>query len=100
MPSTASDQAALSQACGTLWLATLSLMTAFMQTHAPAHRRLLAQHIARNFETLQSQECYSPRTRASFARLARRWQRRADGSSATGEAGEGVVGRLQRLVAR
>lgn len=78
LPSPVIDQATLSQACGTLWLATLSLMTAFMQTRAPAHRQLLARRIARNFDTLRSQECFSPRTRASFARLACRWQRRAD----------------------
>lgn len=100
MPSTAIDQAALSQACSALWLATLSLMTAFMQTGAPAHRRLLAHRIARNFDTLRSQECFSRRTRASFARLARRWQRRADRLTAAGEAAGGLFGRLQRLMAR
>jgi hypothetical protein len=99
MPATAVDHAALSQACGTLWLATLSLMTAFMQAPA-AHRLLLARRIARNFDTLQSQDCFSPRTRASFARLARRWQRRADRLSPAGEAAGGVFGRLQRLIAR
>lgn len=97
MPSTAIDHAALSQACGTLWLATLSLMTAFMQTRAPAHRQLLARRIARNFDTLRSQECFSPHTRASFGRLACRWERRAERLS---RAGDGVFGRLQRLIAR
>ena len=64
---------ALGQACATLWLATLSLMTAFMQTQAPAHRLLLARRIAANLATLQVQECFSPRSRASFARLSARW---------------------------
>ncbi|MBA2674612.1 hypothetical protein [Ramlibacter sp.] len=63
----------LAQACKALWLGTLSLMTAFMQIQAPAHRLLLARRIARNFETLQAQDCFSPADRASFARLSQRW---------------------------
>ncbi|MCR6679031.1 hypothetical protein NVV43_26420, partial [Escherichia marmotae] len=43
---------ALADACRALWLATVSLMTAFMQTQAPAHRLLLARRIARNLDTL------------------------------------------------
>lgn len=69
---------ALSRACAALWLATLSLMTAFMQTHAPAHRLLLARRIAGNLGTLQGQECFSERSRASFARLRSRWSERAE----------------------
>ena len=68
---------ALSRACGALWLATLSLMTAFMQTQAPAHRLLLARRIAGNLGTLQGQECFSERSRASFARLAGHWSDKA-----------------------
>ena len=61
-----------------LWAATVALMTAFMQTAAPAHRYLLARRIARNFETLSGQECFDPGCRATFARLAGRWQQRSD----------------------
>ena len=61
-----------------LWTATLALMTAFMQTAAPAHRCLLARRIARNFETLSGQDCFDAGCRASFSRLARRWQARAE----------------------
>lgn len=67
----------LANACSALWLATLSLMTAFMQTRAPAHRYLLARRIARNFETLQQQDCFSADCRDRFARLAARWQFKA-----------------------
>lgn len=60
-----------------LWTATLALMTAFMQTSAPAHRYLLARRIARNFETLSGQDCFDQGCRATFARLATRWQARS-----------------------
>lgn len=63
----------LARACSTLWLATLSLMTAFMQTQAPAHRWLLARRIAHNLQTLREQECFTADCRERFARLARRW---------------------------
>lgn len=66
--------AQLAQASRALWAATLSLMTAFMQTAAPAHRYLLARRIASNFETLSGQDCFDPRSRASFERLGRRWR--------------------------
>jgi len=78
MSSRTADASALSQACTALWLATLSLMTAFMQNPAPAHRYLLARRIARNLATLHEQECFTQRTRASFAKLAKRWQRKAE----------------------
>jgi hypothetical protein len=68
----------LSEASRALWLATLSLMTAFMQTHAPAHRLLMARRIARNFATLREQDCFSPECRSSFARLGDRWSERAE----------------------
>lgn len=67
----------LAQACSALWLATLSLMTAFMQTRAPAHRLLLARRITRNFQTLQRQDCFSTDCRERFARLALRWDGQA-----------------------
>ncbi len=71
--------AALTQACNALWLATLSLMTAFMHNGAPAHRYLLARKIASNFTLLEQQsECFDAATRASFSRLATSWTARAD----------------------
>jgi hypothetical protein len=76
----ASDLAAqLASACAALWMATLSLMVAFMKTSAPAHRYLIARKIARNLATLHRQEdCFSVRSRASFLALSRRWSDRAD----------------------
>ncbi|MBK0392151.1 hypothetical protein [Ramlibacter algicola] len=68
----------LQDASRALWLATLSLMTAFMQTQAPAHRLLMARRIARNFATLREQECFSADCRNRFARLGAHWQRIAD----------------------
>lgn len=90
---------ALAQACTSLWLATLSLMTAYMHNGAPAHRYLLAKRIARNFATLCAQESFGPNTQAYFAKLARRWARTAEQLSPQGEA-PGVFTRLQRLFAR
>lgn len=69
---------ALHQASRALWLGTLSLMAAFMQTQAPAHRYLMARRIARNFETLREQDCFSDDCRRRFARLGSRWQAQAD----------------------
>ena len=42
----------LERACVALWSATLSLMAAYMQQPAPAHRLLLARRIAANFDIL------------------------------------------------
>jgi hypothetical protein len=75
-PATPAQQ--LAQASRALWSATLALMTAFMQTPAPAHRYLLARRIGRNFETLSGQECFDAGCRASFGRLARRWLARSE----------------------
>ena len=70
--------AALAAANRALWLATLGLMTAYMQTPAPAHRYLLARRISRNFETLATQDCFDSGCRASFGRLGQRWQARSE----------------------
>ena len=70
--------AQLAQASRALWAATLSLMAAFMQTSAPAHRYLLARRIARNFETLAAQDCFDSGSRASFGRLSGRWQAKSE----------------------
>ena len=72
------DAMKLSRACTALWMATLSLMTAFMHTPAPAHRLALARKIAKNFTLLQEQECFSVESRGSFSRLAQRWTRKAE----------------------
>lgn len=76
-PAGADGAAELAHACSALWLATLSLMTAFMQMQAPAHRWLLARRIARNLHTLGMQECFAPECRERFARLAMRWESHA-----------------------
>jgi len=95
------QRAALSQACHSLWLATLSLMTAFMHQPAPAHRYLLARRIANNLATLQEQECFDDQTRADFSRLSARWRRKADLLAPEGVARPaGMLTRLQRLFAR
>jgi hypothetical protein len=81
---------ALDRACNALWSATLSLMLAYMQNPAAAHRILLARRIASNFAMLSLQECFAESTRASFSRLQLRWaanaqqlarQRRLDGGA-------------------
>lgn len=77
-PSRGAQEQELAQACLALWTATLSLMTAFMHNQAPAHRYLLARRIANNLATLQEQDCFSRESRATFARLCRRWNATAD----------------------
>jgi hypothetical protein len=99
-PSGDPQQQALAQACQSLWLATLSLMTAYMHNGAPAHRYLLARRIARNFTTLCEQGNYGPATYAHFSQLAKRWQRIADKYSPAPAVQPGVFTRLQRLFAR
>jgi hypothetical protein len=74
----ASPASSLAQASRALWLATLSLMTAFMQTPAPAHRHLLARRISRNLATLSRQECFDAGCRGRFEQLSRRWQARSE----------------------
>lgn len=69
---------ALADACRALWLATLSLMVAFMHQRAPAHRYLLARRICANFDTLRGQPCFSTANRRAFARLAVRWHAQAE----------------------
>lgn len=79
----AEQVAALTRACHALWSATLALMVAFMNTPAPAHRLLLAKRIARNYQTLRHEECFTEATRASFARLASRWDKKVIALSST-----------------
>jgi hypothetical protein len=69
---------ALSRACVALWMATLSLMTAFMQTPAPAHRYLIARKIARNLATLREQDCFTRECRMIFSNLSQHWTAKAN----------------------
>ena len=77
-PSRSAQERELAQACMALWVATLSLMTAFMHHRAPAHRYLLARRISNNLATLQQQECFSRESQATFSKLCRRWNATAD----------------------
>jgi len=71
----------LARACLALWLATLSLMTAYLHATAPAERRRLARHVALNLDTLSGQPCFTPPCRDRFRMLSRRWTRHADASA-------------------
>jgi hypothetical protein len=77
-PPHGAQQEELTQACMALWVATLSLMTAFMHNQAPAHRYLLARRISNNLATLQQQECFSRESQSTFSKLCRRWTATAD----------------------
>ena len=68
----------LSRACAALWTATLALMTAFMQTPAPAHRVLIARKIAKNLKLLHEQDCFTTECRMIFSNLAHRWTAKAE----------------------
>ena len=88
----------LADASRALWSATLSLMTAFMHTPAPAHRYLLAQRISRNFTTLSAQECFDAACRDRFDRLARRWEATSLKYAPDREPARGGVRGLLRLL--
>ena len=94
----AGQQDALTHASRALWVATLSLMSAFMQNRAPAHRYLLAKRISRNFSLLQQQDCFAEKTRASFSRLERRWEQIAQKCNVTQAGPEGGWLRRVKLV--
>jgi len=85
----------LSRACAALWTATLALMTAFMQTPAPAHRYLIARKIARNLDLLHEQECFTVECRTIFANLSRRWSASADKLAQQDDRPRGGFGLLQ-----
>src|SRR5512140_1584043 len=73
------DRIALQRACTALWVATLSLMTAFMHNNAPAHRYLIARKIAKNLAMLHREEqVFTRECRMIFANLAQRWTAKAD----------------------
>lgn len=93
----ASETLALTRACTALWVATLSLMTAFMQTPAPAHRYLIARKIAKNLHLLREQEeVFTAECRMIFADLARRWTAKAE-RLAPGDRPRNGMGLLQRV---
>jgi hypothetical protein len=89
------DARALSRACAALWVATLSLMTAFMQTAAPAHRYLIARKIAKNLGILREQDCFTAECRMIFANLALRWNAKADRLAGHEDRPRGGIGLLQ-----
>ncbi|RYG12890.1 MAG: hypothetical protein EON92_07080 [Burkholderiales bacterium] len=93
-----SERNALAGASYALWLATLSLMTAFMQNPAPAHRYLLARRISGNFDTLRQQDCFATVNRQAFERLALRWQQQAQHLAPARRPGsQGFLGLLSDL---
>ena len=99
--SRARDKLALTQACSALWVATLSLMTAFMQTAAPAHRYLIARKIARNLALLREEEAvFSPECRMIFNNLAQRWSAKADRLAPAHERPRDGSGALQPALAK
>lgn len=87
----------LQEASRALWLATLSLMAAFMQTQAPAHRQQMARRIARNFDTLRELDCFTEDCRRRFARLGERWHAQAD--QLQGKPAPSLLHRMRALLA-
>ena len=92
------DAIKLSRACTALWMATLSLMTAFMQTPAPAHRYLIARKISKNFALLHEQECFTVECRMTFNKLAQRWTRKAEALAHQEDRPRGGLGLLEPLL--
>jgi len=92
------DAMKLSRACTALWMATLSLMTAFMQTPAPAHRYLIARKIAKNLSLLHEQDCFTVECRVIFSNLAQRWTSRAEQLARQEDRPRGGFGLLQPLL--
>ena len=89
------DALALSRACTALWMATLALMTAFMQTGAPAHRCLIARKIAKNLRILREQDCFTAECRMIFSNLSQRWNAKADQLARHEDRPRGGIGLLQ-----
>lgn len=97
----ASEKLALTQACSALWVATLALMTAFMQTAAPAHRYLIARKIAKNLDMLHEEEAvFSTECRMIFGNLAQRWSAKADQLAPGQERPRDGMGLLQAALAK
>ena len=92
------DRRQLVQACRALWLATLSLMTAFMHTSAPAHRQLLARRIGRNLATLAAQrDVFGADNCLRFERLGAHWTMQAESFAPSADASSGGRGLLHAL---
>ena len=90
------DRIALKRACTALWLATLSLMTAFMHNNAPAHRYLIARKIAQNLCMLhQEEQVFTAGCRMIFSDLAQRWTAKADQLARQDDLPRGEVALLQ-----
>lgn len=90
------DLMALQSACTGLWVATLSLMTAFMHNQAPAHRCLIARKIAKNLAMLHREEqVFTVECRMIFSNLAQRWTVNADQLVANHDKASGGIGLLQ-----
>ena len=95
------EKLALTQACNALWVATLSLMTAFMQTAAPAHRYLIARKIAKNLAMLREEETvFSAECRMIFNNLAQRWLAKADQLAPEAQRPRDGMGLLQAAMAK
>ena len=90
----------LSRACAALWTATLALMTAFMQTPAPAHRYLIARKIAKNLHLLHEQDCFTAECRMIFSNLSHRWNAKADELAPRQDRPHGGFGLLQPAFAK
>jgi hypothetical protein len=90
----------LSRACAALWTATLALMTAFMQTPAPAHRLLIARKIARNLKLLHEQDCFTTECRMIFSNLSQRWTAKAELLARQEDRPSGGFGRLEPALAK
>ena len=90
------DRLALQRACAALWVATLSLMTAFMHNNAPAHRYLIARKIAKNLTMLgEEEQVFTVESRMTFSVLAQRWTAKADQLARQNERPRGGAGLLQ-----
>jgi hypothetical protein len=95
-PAANDDPLALQRACTALWVATASLMTAFMHNNAPAHRYLIARKIARNLAMLREEdECFTAECRMIFSNLSQRWSAKADQLALQQDRPRGGAGLLQ-----
>ena len=90
------DRIALQRACTALWVATLSLMTAFMHNAAPAHRYLIARKIAKNLSMLHREESvFTAECRMIFSNLAQRWSAKAEQLALQDDQPRGGIALLQ-----
>jgi hypothetical protein len=76
-------------------MATLSLMTAFMQNPAPAHRVLIARKIAKNPGFLHEQDCFTAECRMIFSNLSQRWTAKANQLAQQEDRPHGGMGAMQ-----